>query len=240
MHPKIKPMFFTLSIVLFAACNAGTGGAGGAAGTSPGVAGGSSAPASAAISADDKPLDVMLKAMRAQLDAKSYRAHITSSTDKGTNSTMVVEYAAPDRYRMVREGQEGGGGGKNAQMEFVIADNKMFLRAPNGKWIPSPINAGEMIKAFRDPKMIDELTKTADVKLVGPDTLDGAPMLVYRYTQNNPLGMNLKSTAKTWLSVADGLPRKTETDGEFSGMKTHTLVTITDYNSDIKIESPEK
>jgi hypothetical protein len=97
-----------------------------------------------------------------------------------------------------------------------------------------------MIKAFRDPKMLDELEKTADVKLVGPDTLDGVPMLVYQYTQTNPMGMKLKSTSKTWLSVADGLPRKTETEGEFNGAKTKMLMTMSDYNADIKIDAPLK
>ncbi|MEP6777255.1 MAG: hypothetical protein ABI944_02290 [Chthoniobacterales bacterium] len=191
----------------------------------------------AVISADDKPLDVVLKAMRAQLDAKSYRAHITSSTSKGTNSTMVVEYVAPDRYRMTRKSRAGA---KSFDMEYVIAGGGMYVKGPNGQWVKSPIDAGEMIKAFRDPKMIEELTKTADVKLVGPDMLEGMPMLVYQYTQTNPLGINLKSIAKTWLAVADGLPRQTETEGEFEGMKTKTLVRISDYNSDIKIESPVK
>jgi len=191
----------------------------------------------AVISADDKPLDVVLKAMRAQLDAKSYRAHITSSTSKGTNSTMVVEYVAPDRYRMTRKSRAGG---KSFDMEYVIAGGGMYVKGPNGQWVKSPIDAGEMIKAFRDPKTIEELTKTADVKLVGPDMLEGMPMLVYQYTQTNPLGINLKSVAKTWIAVADGLPRQTETEGEFEGMKTKTLIRISDYNSDIKIESPVK
>jgi hypothetical protein len=54
------------------------------------------------------------------------------------------------------------------------------------------------------------------------------------------MGMKLKSTAKTWVAVADGLPRKTETDGEFNGKKTKTFVTMSDYNADIKIEAPVK
>ena len=125
-------------------------------------------------------------------------------------------------------------------MESVIVRGAMYMKMPNGQWAKSPVDASEMIKAFRDPKMLDELAKTADVKFIGPDTHDGAPMLVYQYTQNNPMGMNLKSTSKTWLSVADGLPRKTESEGEFNGKKTKTLITMSDYNSDIKIESPIK
>lgn len=180
----------------------------------------------------------MTKAMRAQLEARSFRAHIASSVSNGPNNKMVIEYVAPDRYRMLSEGQ--GGESKNFKQEFIIVGNATFIKAPNGGWVKSPIDAGGMVKAFRDPKMLEELAKTADVKYVGVDTLDGAPMLIYEYTQRNPMGMNLKSTAKTWLSVADGLPRKTETEGEFDGKKTKTLITLSDYNADIKIESPIK
>jgi hypothetical protein len=151
---------------------------------------------------------------------------------------MVIEYVAPDRYRMTNDAQIGEG--RNFKQEFIIIGGATYMKIPNGGWVKSPVDASRIVKAFRDPKMLDELTKTADVKFVGPDTIDGAPMLVYQYTQNNPMGLNLKSTAKTWLSVADGLPRKTESDGEFDGKKTKTLVTITDYNADIKIESPIK
>jgi outer membrane lipoprotein-sorting protein len=241
MNFKIKSLTPTLCAVLLlmigVACKKdGTGTSGG--GSPSGSSGSSATAAAAAISADEKPLDVMTKAMRAQLDAKSYRAHVTSSLSDGTNNTMTIEYVAPDRYRMTSEAKPGGG--KSYQMEYVIVGGVTYIKAPNRDWVKSPIDASGMIKAFRDPKMLDELAKTADVKYVGTDTLDGEPALIYQYTQNNPMGMNLKSTSKTWLSVADGLPRKTETEGEFSGQKTKTLVTISDYNSDIKIEAPVK
>jgi outer membrane lipoprotein-sorting protein len=48
----------------------------------------------------------------------------------------------------------------------------------------------------------------------------------------------MKAASKTWLSEADGLPRKTETEGELDGKKTRTVVTISDYNADVKIEAP--
>ncbi|HEX8130226.1 MAG TPA: hypothetical protein VF527_14070 [Pyrinomonadaceae bacterium] len=237
MNHKIKYLAAPLCLILLmcAACkNDGIGtGSGGA--VLPGVSGGNT---SAVISANDKPLDVMTKAMRAQLDAKSYRAHVTTTLADGTSNKMFIEYAAPDSFRMTSAGQGGAAG--NPGMEYVIVRGAMYMKTPNGQWAKSPIDASEMIKAFRDPKMLDELEKTADVKLVGPDTLDGVPMLVYQYTQTNPMGMKLKSTSKTWLSVADGLPRKTETDGEFDGKKTKTLITMSDYNADIKIEAPVK
>lgn len=214
----------------------------------PGDAGGKSASATpggggggaraAVISENDKPLDALTRAMRAQLDAKSYRANVTTTSDEGS-SKMLIEYAAPDRYRMIGETQAGGEG-KTFKMEYVIAGGATYIKTPNGQWTRSPIDASQMLKAFRDPKMLDELSKSTDAKLVGADTINGEPMLVYQYTQNNPLGMNLKVNSKTWLSVADGLARKTESEGEMRGKKTRTLITISDYNTDIRIEPPVK
>jgi len=235
--------YLLCALFLFAAAGcasrpAGDTSAGGSsAPASTGGAGGGTAPA--AISENDKPVEAMTRAMRAQLDAKSYRAHVTSSTDDGATTQMLIEYAAPDRYRMTGEGP-GGEAGKGFKMEYVIVGGATYIKTPQGGWVKSPVDGGEMIKAFRDPKMLDELAKTADVKFVGADTLGGAPMLVYQYTQTNPMGMKLKSTSKTWLSVADGLPRKTETEGEFDGKKTKTHITMSDYNADIKIEAPMK
>jgi hypothetical protein len=247
LNSRIKLSLFSLCSLLLllaaAACASRPGGESGAgnnaapASSDSRAGGGGGGSSAAAISENDKPLDAMTKAMRAQLDAKSYRAHVTSTMADGANTAMVIEYVAPDSYRMTSDVQVGG---KGMKQEFIIVGGGTYIKAPNGSWVKSPVDASGIVKAFRDPKMLDELAKTADVKLVGADTIDGAPMLVYQYTQNNPMGMNLKSTSKTWLSVADGLPRKTESDGEFQGKKTKTLVTITDYNADIKIESPIK
>jgi hypothetical protein len=147
----------------------------------------------------------------------------------------VVEYAAPDRYRMTVEAKTGG---QNVRLEYLIAGGASYIKGPNGRWVRTPVDAGALIKGFRDPKMLDELKKTTEIKFVGRDTLEGEPMLVYEYTQTNPLGMKMTATSKTWLSEADGLPRKTESEGELDGKKTRTVVTISDYNSDIKIEAP--
>ena len=239
MNSKLKsrPVALCVLALLFNACSSPAPGTGGAAPTPATGPGAGSTGAAAAISASDKPLDVITKALRGQLDAKSYRVHVTATAGENT-SKMVIEYAAPDRYRMVTEPQSGAGRG--AAMEFIIVGGASYIKGPNGQWVRSPVDAGEMIKSFRDPKMLEELAKNSDARLVGPDTLDGAPMLVYQYTVNKVMGMDMKSDTRTWLAVSDGLPRKSESEGVFNGMKTKTLMTITDYNSDIKIEPPAK
>ncbi|HEX8163790.1 MAG TPA: hypothetical protein VF538_18120 [Pyrinomonadaceae bacterium] len=237
MNQKMKVKVAALCALLLAAaaCSSKPGGGGGAAGVSP--SGGGAAKSAGVISESDKPLDVMTRATRAQLDAKSYRANVKNTASNGTTSAMVIEYVAPDRYHMTTHSQLGG---RDSSLEYVIIGKDSFMKMNGGAWRRFPVDMSQMISAVRDPKFMEELAKTSDMKFAGADTLDGAPMLVYEYTINNAMGMKMKSHAKTWVAVADGLPRKSESEGEFGGVKTKTEMTVSDYNSDIKIEPPVK
>jgi hypothetical protein len=232
---KIRGAALCSLLLAVAACSSKPETGGGAGVVSPN--GGGTTASAGVVSAGDKPLDVMTKATRAQLDAKSYRADIKNTASNGSANTLLVEYAAPDRYHMVTHSQAGG---RDSTLEYVIVGKDSFMKMNNGAWQRFPVDMSKMISAFRDPKFIEELAKTSDVKFAGADTVDGAPMLVYEYTMNNAMGMNIKSHAKTWVAVADGLPRKSETESEFSGVKTKTEMTMSGYNSDIKIEPPIK
>jgi acyl CoA:acetate/3-ketoacid CoA transferase alpha subunit len=232
---KIQAVALCALLLAVAACSSSPGSGGGAVVVSPN--GVNATTSAGVVSASDKPLDVMTKATRAQLDAKSYRANIKNTSSNGSTNTLLVEYAAPDHYHMVTHSQAGG---RDTSLEYVIVGKDTFMKMNGGEWKRFPVDMSKMISAFRDPKFIEELAKTADVKFVSADTVDGSPMLVYEYTMNNAMGMNIKSHAKTWVAVADGLPRKSESESEYGGVKTKTEMTMSDYNSDIKIESPIK
>lgn len=233
MAPKLRIQILTICSLLLAltACNSAPSTRDGSA-VAPVAGGGTSA---GVVSATDKPLDVMTKAMRAQLDAKSYRARMEQSASNGTNITMQVEHVSPDRDHVVVDAKTGG---QNNKMEYVIVGKDTYMKMGNSPWAKSPMDMGGMLKSFRDPKVIEDLTKGAEVKFIGPDTLGGMPMLVYQYTLDNFGGVAMKSVTKTWVAVSDGLPRKSESDGEYQGTKSKTLITYSDYNADIKIELP--
>jgi hypothetical protein len=187
-------------------------------------AGGGSAPAATAT--NENAVDFITKAMRAQLDAKSYRARM-ESTFAGQNTARVVEFVAPDRFRMTSDTDE-----------IIVVGPESYRRAKGGQWQKFPANIGSMVNAFRDPKMIDELTKNAQVKFLGPEVLDGTPTLVYEYTLANAFGTNMTSTSKTWIGASDSLPRKSETEAEINKQKSKTVITFYDYNASINIEPP--
>ena len=240
MIPKMKLQTLALASLLLAsaACGSAPSTGGNSAGTPAsggGAAGGSKS--AAVISAGDKPLDVITKAMRSQFDAKSYRARMNLSASNGTTTAMLVEYVSPDRYHVVRD---AGAGDQASKLEYIIVGKDTYMKTGDGPWTKFPVDMGGMISSFKDPKTIEELNKGAEIKFVGPDTLDGMPMLVYQHTLDNAGGLVGKVVTKTWVAVADGLPRKSESDGEYQGIKTKTVSTISDYNSDIKIELPAK
>ena len=190
-----------------------------------GAATGSTDPAKP-LSSGMSPSDALAQAMRTQLSAKSYRVRISSSPSPVQGETLV-EYVAPDRIRM-----------SNPLSEMVAVGNVTYTRQGDGPWQEAPINAGEIARTFRDPKLIDQLTTNYDIRFVGQDTLDGAPMLVYEYTPKGTAPSPKGGKTKVWINADDSLPRKVETQGVTN--PTVTTIIYSDYNSDIKIELPAK
>lgn len=232
MRIKFHPVTLTLLALLSlgAACSKppGDGGGGGTntGGGTNGAAKTAGGGGGAAISPNADPKDALTKSIEAHLNAKSLRAQMTTTSSEGTYKA-TLEYASPDRYRVVMP-----------QVEFIAIGGEAYMKA-GGRWTKAPLNVGEIISQFRDPKAVEEMRRTTDIKYLGTETLDGQAMYVYEYAMEERAGAGAKGRAKTWISTADMLPRKTEVDGEAGGIKSHTTITYTDYNSDIRIEPPQ-
>jgi len=189
------------------------------------------APASGTTAEPTKPLgsslsppDALAQSMRAQLEAKSYRVRISSFSSTVQGETLV-EYVAPDRIHMT-----------NPISEMIGVGSETYARQGQGPWQKAPFNAGEIAATFRDPKLIEDLTTNYDIKFVGTDTLDGAPMMVYEYAPKATSPASRSGKTKVWISTEDSLPRKVETQGVNN--TSVTTIIYSDYNSDIKIELP--
>ncbi|MGA9772527.1 MAG: hypothetical protein WBV94_26070 [Blastocatellia bacterium] len=212
---RLKPLLLC-ALVFAAACglHSTDGGHSGNSNTSP------------AAATNANPVDVMTASIKAQFDAKSYRAHMQSNMD-GKEFTTIIEYVAPDRFHMTAP-----------MNETIIVGPNTYVKLPTGSWQKVPLNANQMISSFRDPKMIEELRNSTDVKFLGTDTIDGTPVKIYQYTVKNAFGTNMTSTSKAWISASDNLPRRMEVEADANGKPTKMLITYSDYNTDIKIEPP--
>jgi hypothetical protein len=78
--------------------------------------------------------------------------------------------------------------------------------------------------------------KSGDLKLVGPQVIDGSPTFLYRAT---PHDIAIDRTIDIWIGSIDNLPRKTDMFTRDLSMKTSWQETTScTYGVDIKIEPP--
>jgi hypothetical protein len=166
----------------------------------------------------------LLDAYRRLKNLKSYR--IRATTTAKTTSTTVLEYVAPDRFRMVTD-----------RAETVVTRGATYIRYKNGRWAIAPVDVSELIARFRDPKELQEIADPAasrDFKSLGPEVFDGTPTFVYQYTT---VLDGQTSVAKVWLLAESGLPRKKETNSEYGSEKVRS-VQVFEYDRDIMIDPP--
>ena len=197
-----------------------------------------------AVSSSDNPQDVLKRAARAERSAMSFRVR-GESTVNGSTRTVLLDYVAPDRFHLSIQSKTG----EQAAEEMIIIGKDAWKKKGNENWTKLPTELSGSIAKFAaqmaDTKVLDENKNGMEVKLVGPDALEGMPMLVYEFTarinvgeENSKEEVILKSSGKAWVSTADGMLRKVDSENESEGAKSKSVSTYTDYNSNIKIEPP--
>jgi outer membrane lipoprotein-sorting protein len=186
-----------------------------------------------AVASTGNPREDLIKWMTGQQGAKSFRAHSVSTSTQG-ESTKDIEFVAPDRYHFTSTRENG------RQQEIIIVGSKSYVKSGDRPWQQFPGDAGGFLTSLRDPQTVDYLRKSTDIKLIGTDTLEGAPMWVYEYTfQFDKSGSSEAAhKSKVWVATTDGLPRRVDTKSEISGVASKMTTTYTDYNREIKIEPP--
>jgi len=166
----------------------------------------------------------LLDAYRRLKNLKSYR--IRATTTAKTTSTTILEYVAPDRFRMVTD-----------RAETVVTRGATYIRYKNGRWAIAPVDVSELIARFHEPKELQEIADPAasrDFKSLGPEVFDGTATFVYQYTT---VLDGQTSVARVWLLAESGLPRKKETDSEYGSEKVRS-VQVFEYDRDIMIDPP--
>ena len=204
---------------------------------SPSTAATNSTPAPASGSA----LDAISAAYKASVAAKSY--HVASTITSGGTTSIVNTFDIMLPNRLHRTSAING-----KTSESIIIDATTYSRANGSEWMKSTDSTGtlDILKQIgADAATIDELTKhITDATVIGPDTLDGKPMMVYQYALTfkvNDAGAESSSITKMWVGN-DSLPYKLESDGStnITGKTTtsHTVNIYSDYNADFKIVAP--
>jgi hypothetical protein len=144
--------------------------------------------------------------------------------DLSTGKTgMIMEYQAPDRYRITVPGQ---------LPQLIIGDT--MILAMDGQTMRVPMPKGSLPK-MRNEDALRELEKGSLVSAEGMGTVGAQPARIYRHTTQ----VNGKpAQALVWVGVASGLPLQAETRGAKDGKDVRLL--YSDFNSPkIRIDAPK-
>ncbi len=183
------------------------------------------APAQPAPAAD--PHTAVANAMQAMLKAPPYHTETTITSDSGTTQ-ISGDMILPDQMHVITQRS-----GKTTEM--IVAGGKAYLKL-NDKWTVSPLNVSDLMSSIMEG--FSQNTTISNVQFVKPDTVDGEPTLVYQFdSQYAAQGIQVTAATTLWLSANTGLPVKLESDGEVSGVKSHTVQTIK-YDPTITIQAP--
>jgi hypothetical protein len=222
-------------LITASGCKSLSLGGGNSNGSSPSATGDKKGATAGPVSASDQPVDVLMKAERAQQGAKSYRTHLEVRMNGALEQSSNFEFVAPDRYHSSKVSVTG----LQTNGETIIIGKDTWIKGSSGEWKKSPIDMSSGLAAVHSA-LKEETMKGVEIRLVGPDTVDGTPTLVYTYTINTTSRSDddkkVNENIKVWISTTDGTIRKTETD--MPDDKISQTATYTDYNSDIKIEPP--
>jgi hypothetical protein len=173
------------------------------------------------------PLDALSSAVHTFTAVTSYRMTITIvGGTESQNGTYKLEIATGGDFHILAKTGEF----------YKIGDTFYVKQGANGKWlkIPTATASGLTGGLFSPRDLVLKATTAKNVSLVGPDILNGKPMLVYQYTPD-PTQQSNTVSGKIWIGVPDGLPYQAiglEKNG------ATTIVVFSDYNASITLTPP--
>jgi hypothetical protein len=178
-------------------------------------------------------LPLILAAFTAQQElAWRYTSDIQMAN--GEAHTTLFEFTPPDRYRIVSDGAS----------EVVGAGGKVYL-LQGDTWVESLVPASGIV----DPGFTGRLEQSiSDLQFTGFETLNGIPMLVFKYASIYKIGSSdAASQTQIWIGQDDKLPYRIIIDGEVAALDHRTGLTTNsravntinyEYDPQIQIEVP--
>jgi hypothetical protein len=173
------------------------------------------------------PHNSIVAAFQRATQTQSFRAKLESTSNERT-SFISYEFVAPDRYRMI-----------NGPTEMIVIGEQAYIKTM-GSWQKVATGIGDQMRSIRSAELSAQVRDATNVSFVQADTLNGEPTVAINYTTATFSGASGTSTNKTWVGLADGLPRKSEFTSNFGGFSSTGVMTWFDYNAAVKIEPPIK
>ena len=187
----------------------------------------------------DPPQEILKKVRSAIRGVKSYRIRI--ETPSISKDVSILEYAFPDRARLLSKSEE-----------LIWIGKNIYRKKGDGTWEKYPetknyISMTDLPATALENLMETLIYPTEDVEFIAREDVDGVPTLVYEHTmRSNAYQHTMRSktgtfTEKSWIGAADGLLRRWEFECDLFGSRRPPVTvshTYYDYNAEIKIEPP--
>ncbi len=176
-----------------------------------------------AFPAASAPKDEVRKVFVGFLAKTSFKAVIDSSTGK-YKAKSVVEFQAPDRYRITSEGRPAN----------LIIGGTMYMNMDGHSMkIPMP-GLQAMLAQYRNPDVLKELEAGTTVESLGTETINNQFAKKYRYTTTKP-----QVTDNVLWVASNGDIIQLEASGTMSKKPFRSLIQYSQFNSPaIKISTP--
>lgn len=194
-----------------------------------------------AINSGDDPLDVVERARVALARDTSHRCRqeVSNNSGPGSFTVLIIEVAGPDRFHMVVEERRS----QPSRKELIIVGDDSYLMTGSGPWIKTKVDARLYHRSTNvqmpERSLLDSQYKGWDLKLVGREVLDGAPVFQYQFTFKQS---GFFRTITTWVGINDNLPRGIEIFTEDRSLGSVPVVTrdttSCTYGTSFRIEPP--
>lgn len=225
-------------------------------------------PATPAPEIGTSPAAVITQAGQKTIETGSARFTATGTTKGVNNNTGKTEQAT--KYSMegsydfenhaIEAKMNGAIFGEQGDVEIISVDGLAYMKMPSlgsDKWLKTPLPPSSG-GSFSDPtKTFDELRQLANLREVGPDTVDGVQATKYSGTTKDikealasagvPVSegdagkITGKSKTSVWIDDDGHIIKLTnETKAEAAGVEVEssTSVSFYDLGSDVDIQAP--
>jgi outer membrane lipoprotein-sorting protein len=145
---------------------------------------------------------------------KSFRVELDSTSPTTGTTAETLTFVAPDKLRIEMPARN---------FVAVVIGQYVWLRGPSHTWKRVQMAPGaDPFAAVHDTNAIAERVRGRTIRLLGTQTLDGAPMHVYEIDAPPRPGYSAK-TERVWIGALDGYPHKiVQRNGPFASTATYS------------------
>lgn len=180
-------------------------------------------------------LDQLMAALTAAQQSKSFRARLESQIENEDPDELTLEVAAPDRRRI-----------KGHNLEIIVIGEDGYLSFGGSRWQKAPrdpeaknaVFTVAQAPVFWGATENEAARRFITLKSVTPTTQNEQAVTLFEYEMKDAFGKTGVCRLRTWVNRTDGLPRKTEMEGDYDGRRARAILTWLEYNAALSIEAP--